>query len=183
MRHATKTIATLFGIVAGVAGLEHGIFEIMRGNTRPEGVMIASMGPPCNPEEVWNACEPAMTILPNFLITGILAVLIGTAVLVWSVSFITRRGGGLVLILLSVALLLFGGGLFPPLIGVLAAAAGTRINRPSRTSPPAASPDLSGGCGPGHWCCSWSGSSDSGPWASSSMISCSRPCISVWFSS
>jgi len=34
----------------------------------PEGLLINSMGPPC---------EPAITILPSFLITGILAVVIG----------------------------------------------------------------------------------------------------------
>jgi hypothetical protein len=65
MRKATKTVATWLGIAAGIAGLENGYFEILQGYTRPEGLMIASMGPPCDPEVVWNACEPAMTILPQ----------------------------------------------------------------------------------------------------------------------
>ncbi len=82
MRKATKTVATWFGIVAGIAGLEHGYFEILQGNARPEGLMIASMGPPCVAEEVWNACEPAMTILPNFLVTGILAVILSLIILI-----------------------------------------------------------------------------------------------------
>ena len=86
MRKATKTVATWFGIAAGIAGIEHGYFEILQGNTKPEGLMIPSMGPPCVPEEVWNACEPAMTIIPNFLITGILAVIIGLFVLIWSIG-------------------------------------------------------------------------------------------------
>jgi hypothetical protein len=43
----------------------------------PQGRLINSMGPPCQPETVWHACEPAITILPSFLITGILAVVIG----------------------------------------------------------------------------------------------------------
>ena len=72
MRIATKRVASWFGIVAGVSGAGHGYFEILQGNTSPEGLVIASIGPPCVPEEVWNACEPAMTIIPNFLITGIL---------------------------------------------------------------------------------------------------------------
>ena len=66
MRRATKTVATWFGISAGIAGLEHGYFEILQGSTRPAGLLIVSMGPPCVPEEIWNGCEPAMTILPNF---------------------------------------------------------------------------------------------------------------------
>ena len=130
MRKATRWVAALFGISAGIAGVEHGYFEILQGNTRPDSIMIASIGPPCIPEEVWNACEPAMTIIPNFLITGILAVIIGLVILIWSVAYVQRKRGGLVLILLSVALLLFGGGLFPPLIGIIAGFAATRINKP-----------------------------------------------------
>ena len=135
MRKATKTVATWLGIAAGIAGVEHGYFEILQGNVRPAGLMIISMGPPCNPEVAWNICEPAMTVLPNFLITGILAVIFGLAVFVWSVGFIQRKHGGLGLMLLSVALLLFGGGLFPPLIGIIGSVAGIRINRPIAREP------------------------------------------------
>jgi hypothetical protein len=135
MRKATKTVATWFGVVAGVAGVEHGYFEILQGNIRPEGVMIASMGPPCVPEEIWNACEPAMTIIPNFLITGILAVILGLAILIWSVGFVQRERGGATLILLSIALLLFGGGIFPPVIGLVGGVAGTQINKPLTGEP------------------------------------------------
>lgn len=135
MRKATKTVATWLGIAAGIAGLEHGYYEILQGSTRPEGVMIVSMGPPCVPDEIWNRCEPAMTIIPNFLITGILAMLLGLAIIIWSVGFVQRKHGGLVLILLSIALLLFGGGLFPPLIGLIGGMAGTKINRPIHRAP------------------------------------------------
>ena len=130
MRKATKTVAVWFGVAAGIAGLEHGYFEILQGNTQPEGLMIVSMGPPCVPEQIWNACEPAMTIIPNFLIAGILSVIIGLAILIWSAAFVQRKQGGAVLILLSVALLLFGGGIFPPLIGLIGGAAGTQIHKP-----------------------------------------------------
>jgi hypothetical protein len=129
MRKATKTVAAWFGVAAGLAGLEHGYFEILQGNTRPASLAFPSMGPPCDPEIAWNACEPAMSILPNFLITGILAVLVSLAMVVWSVGFIQRSRGGLVLILLSITLLLFGGGFFPPLIGIIGGAAGTKINK------------------------------------------------------
>ena len=135
MRKATKTAAAWFGIVAGIAGLEHGYFEILQGNTRPAGLMIVSMGPPCVPEKIWNACEPAMTILPNFLITGILSVILGLLILIWSAGFVQRKYGGLVLILLSVALLLFGGGIFPPLIGLIGGVVGTQINKPLTGKP------------------------------------------------
>ena len=138
MRTATKTVARWFGIVAGIAGVMHGYYEILQGNTRPEGVVIPSIGPPCVAEEAWNACEPAMTIVPNFLITGILAIIIGLAVLIWSVGFIQRKYGGLTLILLSVILLLFGGGFFPPLIGIAGGIAGLSIHKPIPNKKPGA---------------------------------------------
>lgn len=135
MRRATRTAAAALGIFAGFGGPEHGVFEIMRGNVRPEGLMIASMGPPCNPEEVWHMCEPAMTVVPSYLITGILAVIIGIATMIWAGFFVQRRRGGLILMLLSVALLLTGGGIFPPVIGIVAGAIGTRIHVPVTRRP------------------------------------------------
>jgi len=130
MRTATKTIATWFGIIAGIAGLEHGYFEILQANTKPVSLMFPSMGPPCIPEEIWNACEPAMSILPNFLMTGILSVVIGLLIMIWSGIFMQHRHGGTILILLSIVLLLFGGGFFPPVIGIVGGAAGMKINKP-----------------------------------------------------
>ena len=136
MRKATKTVATWFGVSAGIAGLEHGYFEILQGSTRPASpAFFPSMGPPCVPEQIWNACEPAMSILPNFLITGILAVLLGLGTIVWSAGFLQRKHGGLVLILLSIALLLFGGGFFPPIIGLVGGVAGAKINSPLSGKP------------------------------------------------
>ncbi len=92
--------------------------------------MFTSMGSPCLPESAWNACEPAMSILPSFLVAGILTVILGLSIAIWAAAFVQRKNGGAVLILLSIMLLLFGGGFFPPLIGIAGGAAGTRINKP-----------------------------------------------------
>jgi hypothetical protein len=135
MRKASRITASVLGLFAGGASIEHGIYEILRGNLRPEGLMINSMGPPCQPEAVWHRCEPAMTILPSFLFTGILAVAIGVFFILWSLAFVQRKGGGLVLILSSIPMLLFGGGIFPPLIGIVAGAVGTRTSRRSALGP------------------------------------------------
>ena len=136
MRKATKTVAAWLGVLAGIAGLEHGYFEILQGNTQPAGLMFPSWGADiCDPAKLWHACEPAMSILPNFLATGIFTVLLGLAVMAWSVWFVQGKYGGLGLILLSIALLLFGGGFFPPLIGLIGGAAGTQINRPLSGKP------------------------------------------------
>lgn len=130
MRKTTLTAARWLGIAAGAAGIEHGIFEILQGRVRPDGLVISSIGPPCVPEEAWNACEPALTIVPDFLITGILAVFFGLLVLLWSAFFLSRKASGAVLMGLSIILLLFGGGFFPPLIGLVAGGAALPIHRP-----------------------------------------------------
>lgn len=135
MRKATRIVTASLGIFAGIGGPEHGYFEILRGNARPESLMIEAMGPPCDPETVWHLCEPAMTVIPNFLVTGIIAVLLGLITMGWSAFFIHRKRGGLVLILLSIALLLTGGGLFPPVIGIIAGVIASKINTPITRSP------------------------------------------------
>jgi hypothetical protein len=128
MRKAARIIATSFGLFAGFGGLEHGYFEILQGNMPPASIMIASMGPPCVPEAIWHACEPAVTIVPNFLVTGIMAIVLGLLTMVWAAAFVQRPHGGAILVLLSLGLLLFGGGIFPPLFGITGGVVGTRIN-------------------------------------------------------
>ena len=135
MRKATKTVASWLGIVAGIAGMEHGYFEFLQGNTRPPSLAFPSWGSPCVPEEIWHACEPAMSIIPNFLITGILAMLLSLLLIVWAGWFVQRRHGGWVQVALSVLLLLFGGGFFPPIIAFVGGLAGAQINRPLAGQP------------------------------------------------
>jgi hypothetical protein len=135
MRKATRMVAATFGFLAGIAGLEHGVFEILQGKVRPATFMFPSMGAPCNAAQIWHACEPAMTILPNLLLAGILTIIMSFVIMLWSVIFLQRKHGGSLLILLSIVLLLVGGGFFPPLIGIAGGIAGTRINRPLGDKP------------------------------------------------
>jgi hypothetical protein len=130
MNSATKTVATSFGIYAGLLGTAHGYFEINQGNVAPDGIMINAIGAPCRMNVVWHACLPAITIIPSFLVTGILAIIVGLIIAIWAVAFVHKKHGGLVLILLSMILLLVGGGFIPAFIGITAGAAGTRINAP-----------------------------------------------------
>jgi hypothetical protein len=137
MRRATRAVATCFGILAGIAGLGHGYSESLQGDVPPASFIFPSMGPPCSPQQVWHACEPALTILPSLWVAGILTVLLGLLIIVWSLFFIQRRHGGGILMLLSVALLLTGGGIIPPIFGVTGGAVGTRINKPFLETSPA----------------------------------------------
>ena len=130
MRNATKVTVSAFGAIMGLAGIEHGIGEILQGNVAPSGIMILSW-----PESAFFrilAGEPAMTIIPNLLVTGILASLFSLIFLVWATMFVQRKNGGLVLILLSIIMLLLGAGFGPPLMGIIIGAVATRINAPWR---------------------------------------------------
>jgi len=130
MRNATKVTIATFGALAGLAGVEHGIGEALQGNRAPDGLVIESW--PGSEFFRIVAGEPAMTIVPNLLVTGILAILVSLVFLVWVTMFVQRKHGGLVLILLSLAMLLVGGGFGPPLLGIILGVAATRINAPFR---------------------------------------------------
>lgn len=118
-------VASLFGVLAGIGGITHGVGEVLQGNVAPEGLIINSWTQ--GPIATNMGGEPGMTIIPNMLATGILNIIVSAAVIIWAAAFVQRRHGGRILILLSLAMLLVGGGFCPPLIGVLAGVAGTRI--------------------------------------------------------
>ena len=130
MRSAARTVASTFGVIMSLAGLEHGVGEILQGNVPPSGLMFESW-PRSEVFEIM-AGEPAMSVVPNLLASGILTVLISVAALIWSIAFLDRKGGSLVLVFLSLSLLLVGGGIAPPLMGLIAATAASRINKPLR---------------------------------------------------
>ena len=129
MNRATKMIVSVLGVIVGIAGFEHGLFETMQGNTPTEGLLIQAIG---KSQQAWlYGGEEAFTIVPNFLWTGILAMLVSVAIMVWSVRYIDSKYGATVFLLLCVLLFLFGGGIaaqvvFVPFIFGVA----TRINKP-----------------------------------------------------
>jgi len=128
MNNSTKVTFSTFGALIGLAGIEHGIGEILQGNVAPTGLMFPSW-----PESAFFrsvAGEPAMTVVPNLLVTGILACFFSLAFLFWATVFIQRKNSGLVLILLASFMLMSGGGIFPPVFGAIIGILGTRIDAP-----------------------------------------------------
>lgn len=123
---ATKTVVMAFGILLAFAGIEHGIGEILQGNVEPDSIFIKSWGD----SELFSifAGEPAMSLIPNFFISGILAILVSIGIIIWVIFFLNTRMSGLILVLLSGLLLIVGGGFGPPLIGFIIGFAGMKIN-------------------------------------------------------
>src|SRR5574339_1240572 len=123
---AARLVASIFGMLAGLGGLMHGPGEILQGNVEPGGIAFNSWT--VEPIATNVGGEPAMSLIPNLLISGILTILVSLAVIVWAAVFVERRRGGLILILLSLSMLLVGGGFAPPLIGIIAGIAGLGIH-------------------------------------------------------
>lgn len=128
MNQATRVIVATLGTIFGISGMNHGLFEALQGNVPTGGLFISAIG---EAHKMWlHGNEPAFTLIPNFLITGIAAVLVGLAIIVWSLGFVHKQNGSTILLLLFVLLLLVGGGvaqiLFFPWIWLVA----TQINKP-----------------------------------------------------
>lgn len=128
MNRATRINVAVVGIMLGIAGLDHGTFEVLQGNQPTEGLFIQAI----SPERQWWSYggEEAFTLVPNFLITGLLAILVSLAVMVWSVGFVHGKRGPLVLTLLFVSLFLVGGGIAQILFSIPILIVSTRIHKP-----------------------------------------------------
>jgi hypothetical protein len=128
MKSAVQVVATTYGIVIAFAGLEHGIGETLQGSVPPPALVFESW-----PESAFLeilAGEPAMSVIPNLLITGLITVFLSLVLIAWSVVEMKTAYGGAGLILFSLLLLLAGGGFGPPVMLFVLGLAATRIHRP-----------------------------------------------------
>jgi len=121
-KNASSVVSSILGIYSGLLGFEHGIGEILQGNLAVPDIKINAYGSTGLPFPFGH--EPAMTLLPTFLVTGIVAALTALLIMVWSAFFINKKQGPLVLFLLSVLLLFVGGGYGPIPMLLLAVIAG-----------------------------------------------------------
>jgi hypothetical protein len=126
---ATRITASVIGIgVIGLGGFEHGFFEMLQGNVTPDSVVIDAIGPA---QRFWpGASEPAFSLIPDMLVTGICAMIVSLLVAIWAGAFIDRKYGAPVLLLLSTTLFLVGGGGGPIVIALIACIPAIHINRP-----------------------------------------------------
>lgn len=128
MRNATRVIISTLGVLFGISGMIQGFFEALQGNTPTGGMLISAIG---EAHRMWpHGNEPAFTLIPNFLITGILAMIVGFSIIIWSVGFVHKKNGPLIFLLLFILLFLVGGGIGQIIFFTLAWAVATRINKP-----------------------------------------------------
>lgn len=117
---ASLEVTRVFGLFAAAAAAEHGVGEILQGNVPPPGPFIRSW-----PDAALfriEGGEPALTLVPNLLASGVVTVLF-SVLLAWRAWSRTAGRPRLDLAGLSLVLLLVGGGFGPPLLGLAVAAA------------------------------------------------------------
>lgn len=129
VRSARQITLAGMGAIMAMAGFEHGLGEALQGNVAPGGLVIESW--PHSEFYRSLAGEPAMTLIPNLLVSGVLTMLLSLALLVWMLRFVDRPDSALIIPALSITLLLVGGGFGPPVLGLILAAATTKVNSPS----------------------------------------------------
>lgn len=113
------TISTI-GAIIGIAGLEHGIGEMLQDDVAPDGFYIKSW-PNSRLYEIVDG-EPAITIVPNLFLAGLVTILLSILFIAWIVFFLQssyQKYNFYILLLFSISLLLSGGGVAPPVIGFI----------------------------------------------------------------
>ncbi len=128
MNRTIRTAAAVMGIVFAISGMSHGFFETLQGSTPTNGVIIDAIS---ESTRTWvHGGETAFTIIPNFLLTGIAAIAVSIAIIIWSLRFLDSRHGATVFVLLFILLFLVGGGIGQVPFFLVVWAFATRINAP-----------------------------------------------------
>ena len=124
----TRITASIIGVLLGIAGLmNHGIFEVLQGNTTTNGFFIEAIG---KANRFWvHGTEGAFQIIPNFLLTGICVILVSLAIILWSISYIQVKHGSTIFLSLLIVLTLVGGGIGHIILFIPTWAYTTRINK------------------------------------------------------
>jgi len=127
--NATRIIATTIGVFFGLfSGVNHGFFEVLQGNKPTGGFYILAIG---EAQRFWPlASEGAFTLIPNFLITGIVSMVVGVAIIIWSIWFLPTRHGRTVFLGLFILSFLVGGGIGQVAFFIPAWAFATRMDKP-----------------------------------------------------
>jgi len=127
--NATRVIATTIGVFFGLfSGMNHGFFEILQGNKPTNGLFIHAIG---EAQRFWPlGTEDAFTLIPNFLVTGIASMIVGLAIVIWSIWFLPSKHGRTVFLGLFILSFLVGGGIGQVAFFIPAWALSTRIDKP-----------------------------------------------------
>ncbi len=126
---ATRVTATVIGVFFGLfSGVNHGFFELLQGNKPTDGFFIPAIG---ETQRFWPlGTEDAFTLIPNFMITGIVSMVVGVAIIIWSIWYLPSKYGRTVYLGLFILSFLVGGGIGQVFFFIPAWAFATRMHKP-----------------------------------------------------
>lgn len=128
MNPATRRITVAMAALLAFAGFEHGLFASLQGNRSTGGFAIQAIG---KDFQWWvHGGEDAVTLIPNFLASGLAAMAVSVLVVAWAAAFAHRRHGVRTLLLLFIALTAVGGGVGYVPFFLVTCAYSSRINAP-----------------------------------------------------
>lgn len=115
MRKAKLSLST-FGIILGIAGIEHGIGEFLQGSIKVGTHFFESW--PNNELYEILAGEPAFSLFTELTFTtlGILAIIVSSMLILCSIFLIDKRFGSFMFLILNICMFLFGAGFAGPII-------------------------------------------------------------------
>lgn len=127
--NATRITATVIGVFFGLfSGVNHGFFELLQGNKPTDGLFIPAIG---EAQRFWLlGTEDAFTLIPNFMITGIVSMIVGVAIIVWSIWYLPTKYGRTIFLGLFILSFLVGGGIGQVFFFIPAWAFATRLGKP-----------------------------------------------------
>jgi hypothetical protein len=110
MNHATRVLASTLGLLVGIGSIEHGLLECLQGYRPTPGVIVDALAAGYRWTAWKDGGEGAFTLIPNFLITGLVATLLGVLIILWSLWRLHARSGPAIFLILGMASFLTGGG-------------------------------------------------------------------------
>jgi hypothetical protein len=114
--NSTRLWLIVFGILDGLSGIVHGLYETLRGYTSTGGFYLENYG--------------AFSVIPNYLISGIAVILVSLSITLCTIGFVYKKNGPLALLILTILLFFVGGGVAQLFFGLIAWGVSTRINSP-----------------------------------------------------
>jgi hypothetical protein len=112
---STRIFVLLLGVIAGIGGVLHGIYEALRGKGPPADIL----------ERIG-----AFTLIPDYLATGLCSMILGAAMIAWSTAFIHKKLGPQIFLVIALILFLVGGGVALVPGSILVWGVATRIRKP-----------------------------------------------------
>ncbi len=123
--HALSPVRSVFWLVSDPSITV--CWNACKDSVRLPDLIVNALGPGYR-WTVWKeGGEGAFTLIPNFLVTGVVATLIGLAMIAWSLRFLHSPRGPTVFLILGVASFLTGGGVAQIVLFTLAWAVATQI--------------------------------------------------------